>query len=146
MSGFSENYFKEFEDIYRKRSTYGAKRDLRTHFGSGIIVTADKMKNKREVSEDKLRDGEVSAVTYKIGNYAIRESTMLYKNDDDTYYIQRIPASKEQVEDFKRQYGKRSILFIGVDICESMFKGYRKQRPIPFNFIYQMKDWKRKNS
>lgn len=121
MSKFSESVSEkivscnDFEDIYRERRIHGAKRELRTHFGPDTTITAFKAKHKREVSKDKLRDGEVSAVTYTIGNYVIRESTVLYIDDVDTHYLKRIPADKEQVEEFRQQYGERSVIFLGLD-------------------------------
>ncbi|MGN1135588.1 MAG: hypothetical protein ACI4SF_05150 [Oscillospiraceae bacterium] len=76
---------------------------LQKHFGEGIFVTATLKDKKKEhkVSEDKLRDGEISAVVYSIGNYAIRESVMLYKDNNDTYYSERVPAEKESVDAFR---------------------------------------------
>lgn len=68
-----------------------------------ILVTAtlkDK-KNEHTISKDKLRDGEISAVVYSIGNYAIRESVMLYKDSNNTYYTNRVPAEKESVDAFR---------------------------------------------
>lgn len=125
MNKLSEFIYVNITDRYdvcrvleRQRAENGIKA-LRTHLGSAIFITAtDKdKKNKHIVSEDKLRDGEVSAVTYSVGNYAIRESVMLYKDDDDNYYTSRVPADKEQIENFKKQHNERSIIFIDVDGC-----------------------------
>jgi len=106
-----------FEETMRERCICGAIESLRTHFGAGVIVTSANIKNKREVSEDKLRKGEVSAVTYTVGNYVIRESVMLYKDDVNNDYLMKIPAEKEQVEKFREEYGEGSIIFIDLDDC-----------------------------
>lgn len=108
---------KGFDVMFRECYIREGMKALRTHFGAGIVITSAKVKHKRDVSEDKLRKGEVSAVTYTVGNYAIRESVMLYKDDVNNDYLMKIPAEKEQVEKFREEYGEGSIIFIDLDGC-----------------------------
>lgn len=92
------------ERIFDYHDIRNGTKALQKQLGKGIFVTATLKDKKKEhkVSEDKLRDGEISAVVYSIGNYAIRESVMLYKDNNDIYYTNRVPAEKELVAAFRK--------------------------------------------
>lgn len=91
------------EIIYDYHDIRNGTKALQKKLGKRMFVTATLKDKKHEhtVSDDKLRAGEISAVVYSIGNYAIRESVMLYKDSDGTHYTSRVPAEKEFVDSFR---------------------------------------------
>lgn len=126
----STNYVSEYKkllDSIEKANIKGNVKSLKTRFGSGVVVTAT-IKNKlreHEISKDKLCKGEVAAVSYFIGPYVIRDSIMLYKDDGDIHYTDRIPAEEKDVEEFREgQSVPRLLLGLGFD------KPYRPVRVI----------------
>lgn len=91
------------ERIFDHHDIRNDTKALQKKLGKRMFVTAT-LKDKRHehtVSDDKLRAGEISAVVYSIGNYAIRESVMLYKDSDGIHYTSRVPAEKGLVDSFR---------------------------------------------
>lgn len=100
---------------------------LRCHYNSSVIFT-DAIcldKPERELRENELRAGELSAVVFRVGYYMVRSALRIYKlvYDADCDRETEVPADKEEVEAVKKGgFGKdfhkmfaREIYFENVD-------------------------------
>ena len=102
------------------------EKTLRKHLNDDICIYVPKMSsmNIHELPKDKLRSGETSAEIYSIGSYVIRDSLMLYRDDDKFFYTERIPAEKEKVDEFIKQSDKPPLF------CDEYFREHRLVREI----------------
>ena len=89
------NSFKQHEDEGIKT--------LRRHLGEDIVFTAlwRNVKEERELEENELLDGEISAFTFQIGNYLIRSAQRLYIDTAETHYTKRIPVEQHVVVEYR---------------------------------------------
>lgn len=83
---------------------------LKEHFGSSICVNAMRNADTKvhNVSENKLRKGELSASVYSVGCYAIIDAVVLVKDEFPLRYTERIPADAKQIAEYKefcKQWG-----------------------------------------
>lgn len=86
------------QNSYKANESAGTK-TLRTHLGEDIVFTgvwAD-ARDERELDETELLDGELSGYVFTIGNYTIRSTVCLFRDDDEVDYTQRIPAGQDTV-------------------------------------------------
>ena len=75
---------------------------LKKHMGNDIKFTGawDKAQNIRQLQTDELLPGEMSAMTYEIGGYTVRNADRVYKRLED---FTEIPADNETIELAKEQ-------------------------------------------
>ena len=85
---------REVEEYHRNQNIYRAIEAFRKHFGNDIILmgTWDNPRNKRQLEDDELLLGEISAIIYEIGHYTVRSAEWLYK---DSYHDK--PADMEDI-------------------------------------------------
>ena len=86
---------------------------LRTHLGDEIVFTAlwKDAEDEHEVKDYELLEGELSAVTFKVGCYMIRSSQKLYLHNKENHYTERIPASKEEIEEYHKNCERLDMLY-----------------------------------
>lgn len=77
---------------------------LHTHLGKNIVFTGlwSGMKEERELEDNELLEGELSAVTFKIGCYIIRSAMRLYQDKDGIHYTERVPVTKDMLDEYKK--------------------------------------------
>jgi len=90
-------------NIFKQNESEGIK-TIHRHLGESVLITGlwEEAKEEIEVEEENLLEGELSAFTFKIGNYSIRSSMRLYQDTKENAYYKRIPATQEQIA----AYGK----------------------------------------
>lgn len=94
------------------------KETLHKHFGDSVVVSTPAISDDKvcTVSEEKLRKGEISAVMYSRGCYAIRDAYVVYKDSNECMYTERIPADKEIVDIYKKYLDEnRDLMFMEFD-------------------------------
>lgn len=108
------------------------KKNLKKHLNDEISIYAPVIKPKdiQFISEEKLRKGEISAEIYAVGAYVIRDSLMLYRDDDEVDYKKKIPADKEQVELFNNKNVESPIM------CDITLHDYRVVHEIHSAYKY----------
>lgn len=97
-----ENIAFNLDDILRENYKQNERDGIETlhrHLGEDILITGlwKKADEETEVEEEGLLEGELSAFTFKIGNYLIRSSMRLYQDTDENTYYQRIPATQDRL-------------------------------------------------
>lgn len=78
---------------------------LREHLGESIVFTGmgDEVQNARELEENELFDGELSAFVFTVGCYTVRQAWRLYKDDDRVNYFERIPAGRDEIAAYRTE-------------------------------------------
>lgn len=90
------------QNIYEQNECAGME-TLHRHLGNDIVCTgvwAD-AKEKYDLEDSELLEGELSACTFTIGCYTIRSAQRLYKDTDEVHYTEKIPANQEEITSFK---------------------------------------------
>lgn len=102
---------------YKQYERNGIK-TLHTHLGKNIIFTGlwGNPKEERELEDNELLEGELSAFTFKIGCYVIRSARRLYQDLDGIHYAERVPATKEMVAEYQKNHTGIKAL-----ICENEY-------------------------
>ena len=83
---------------------------LRRHLGEDIVFTnmwAD-AHDERALEESELFESEVSGDIFVVGNYTIRWSVCLYRDDDTVHYTERVPAGHDAIDKYRRE-GQRMM-------------------------------------
>lgn len=118
---------------------------LRAHMDGNIVITDTwvRAEDLRELEESELRDGEISARTFTVGCFLIRQATCLYQGKNCFNQEEgRIPAERSIVSEYKKRYlvGKRTnldytyneeIIFSLPELSDE----YRKAREISAKYI-----------
>ncbi len=104
---------KAFELDELLRNAYEKKNDdaiktLDAHMGKNVILTGtwNMRLDMRKLEENELKDGEISACVFTVGNYQVRMADCLYKDSDGVSYTERKPAGKDVIASFKK-YAKK---------------------------------------
>ena len=89
-------------NAYKEKNSAAIK-TLEAHLGNDIILTGtwDGMQGMRELEENELLDGEMSAFVFQAGSYMIRQAVCLYQDGDGIYYTDRKPAGKDAIAAYK---------------------------------------------
>jgi len=114
---------------YKDNEIKGMK-TLRTHLGDDIVFTsvwAD-ARDERELEESELTEGELSGFVFTIGRYTIRSTVCLYRDDDTTDYLQRVPAGPDEISEYQKDYrnrlsGGEGSGFREVQVISARYKG-----------------------
>ncbi|MBE6844332.1 MAG: hypothetical protein E7508_01275 [Ruminococcus sp.] len=114
-----------------------AIKGLKKYLGSNICVSAklSDEQNKCNISKDKLFAGEISAVTYSIGAYLIRESLMLYKDNETVNYLERKPAEYEIVEEFREKNCLEGTDFVKHRIVNEIYVANKDDSVLNWHFV-----------
>ena len=93
-------------NIFKQNESEGIK-TIHRHLGESVLITGlwEEAKEEIKVEEENLLEGELSAFTFKIGNYFIRSSMRLYQDTDENAYYKRIPATQEQIAAYGKPRG-----------------------------------------
>ncbi len=90
------------------RSIYKQNKDsamevLHAHLGNSIVITGtwEEAEGERELEEEELFEGEITAVVFTMGCYTVRIAECLYKDSDFMQYMQRIPASQDIITRYR---------------------------------------------
>jgi len=109
VEGLLRNSYKQAED--------SAKETLRNHLGPDIIFTEiwAEVADVRELEEEELLEGELSASVFMVGCYAVRIAECLYVEDDSigVHYRERVPAGSDKI--IERRNKRRRIRQAAVD-------------------------------
>lgn len=104
-----------FEELLRnsyKQAEDSAKETLRNHLGSNIVFTGTwaETADVRELEEEELLEGELSASVFTIGCYAVRIAECLYVEDDSigVHFRERVPAGSDKIIECQNEH-KRII-------------------------------------
>lgn len=113
-------------NIYTGKASAGMK-TLRTHLGDNIVFTGvwTDAKDERELDETELEAGELSGFVSSIGNYVIRSSVCLYRDDDEIHYSQRVPAGPDEITQYineRRPFPMLGSGFREVQIISARYK------------------------
>lgn len=100
-----------------KESENGNNKDmdtLRKHLGKDIkfIGSWDNAQDERQLDEEELLQGELSAVTFTVGCYTIRSAQRVYKvtEDNGAYILEdEVPANQEELKMIRESTGIAGI-------------------------------------
>lgn len=106
-----------FRDSYKRRKN-AAMETLRTHLGNEIVFTGiwAEAAGERELDEEELLEGEVSASVCTVGCYTIRIACCLHVNDKEATYTGKIPAGQDKMAVHRNEEGH-----IGQDLKDNGF-------------------------
>lgn len=93
-------------DSYKRRKN-AAMETLRTHLGNDIVFTSiwAEAVGERELDEEELLEGEVSASVCIVGCYTVRIAYCLYVDDKEATYIGKIPAGQDKMTVHRNEEG-----------------------------------------
>ena len=99
-------YGEFLRESYKQKEVY-AKETLRVHLGSDIVFTETwtEVEYERELEEEELMEGEVSASVFKVGCYTVRMAYCLYVDDRgrNLPYTEKVPAEKEKLIAYRKE-------------------------------------------
>lgn len=108
--GGTEHPYGDFLRERYRRTGASAKEALRLHLGNSIVFTGTWLEaEERELEEEELMEGEVSASVFTVGCYTVRMAYCLYVDDSDREmkYTERIPAGQDKIIAYRN--GERRI-------------------------------------
>lgn len=95
-----------------KRNEDSAMEALHAHLGDGIVVTGTwaEAEGERELEEEELFEGEISASVFTIGCYTVRIADCLYVDDIEsgTHYTQRVLAGRDRIAGYRVSHVERT--------------------------------------
>lgn len=116
-----------------KHKECACREALRAHFGDGIVFTGTwaETAGERELEEEELLEGEISASVFTVGCYAVRIAECLYGDDGSPVRCRdRIPTGQDKTARHRkgrRRTGQADAAgFSAVGLISQMGEGARK--------------------
>ena len=98
------------ESCKQRKNT--AMKVLRSHLGNDIVFTGtwEDAAEERELEEEELFEGEISASVFTIGCYNVRIAECLYVDDAESgiHYMQRVPATRDRIARYQASHAERA--------------------------------------
>lgn len=100
--GNDENTEYPYGDFLResyRRTEASAKETLRVHLGNSIVFTGTWLEaEERELEEEELMEGELSASVFTVGCYIVRIAECLYMDDGsrDVRHMENVSAGQDK--------------------------------------------------
>lgn len=107
----AQNVTFTFEELLRdsyKQAEDSARKTLRNHLGPNIVFTGTwaEVADMRELEEEELLEGEISASVFTVGYYAVRIAECLYVEDVSVgvYYTERVSAESNKIMECRNEH------------------------------------------
>lgn len=103
--GTEYSYSDFLRESYRQTEA-SAKETLHIHLGNSIVFTGTWLEaEERELEEEELMEGEVSASVFTVGCYTVRMAYCLYMDDRDrgVKYTERMPAGQDKITAYRNE-------------------------------------------